>query len=583
MLLFAAAKKRRSRVVSECESRNLRKEDCMLKFLHAATLRPKMRLALCGAACLTAGLFCGWPAIAAAQSGKGPADPQVVDEGGQEDQEEPVPQRVVDPQRPDDKPGADQGSPQTPASPAYPYPRVVRLELSPAAEPMPALKYSLLPTASARKTGNAATRYYRAMMMHLQVTGNQQGDARKQYTDAFSKLLDQPLADFDVTLADTMFPATSGTLREIREGAARENCDWSLQLQQMEGMEVVSFLLPDVQEMRTLSRLLTIQAKRNMVQKKWDEAISDVQSGYQLGIHACAEPILISNLVGIAIAQQMNNLVEQSCGQPDSPNLYWALAMLPEEQWSMHRAMDVERDFLFRMFPYLRDAETVDRTASEWQTLFDKSLADMDQLGLASGVLGAGKTMQGWEARLQMTAMLTLSYSGAKAELIKSGMPKEKVEKMPIGQVAAIQTARTYRYVGGEMAKWNYLPYDKIGQRQEETMNRLKGEGWLSPGPSAKDPLSVCSLLLPAMEQVRRAEVRLQQQIAGLQTIEAIRMQMAKSGKLPQTLEEVEVVPVPDNPATGKPFPYTVKDGMAELRLDGLPLQNQVIYQLKAR
>jgi len=82
---------------------------------------------------------------------------------------------------------------------------------------------------------------------------------------------------------------------------------------------------------------------------------------------------------------------------------------------------------------------------------------------------------------------------------------------------------------------------------------------------------------------VRQSEVRFQQQIAGLQVVEAIRMHLALTGKMPKKLEQIEVVPVPDNPATGKPFPYTVRQGVVELHLDGLPEHLQVIYQLKAR
>ena len=39
----------------------------------------------------------------------------------------------------------------------------------------------------------------------------------------------------------------------------------------------------------------------------------------------------------------------------------------------------------------------------------------------------------------------------------------------------------------------------------------------------------------------------------------------ANAGKLPASLDEIKVVPVPLNPATGKPFLYRVVDGRAEL------------------
>lgn len=545
--------------------------------------RLRQQLAMLG---LALGMVAGGVDGAWAQPGKAPPDPQIVDDG--EGGAEAIPQQAppgqapvpFDPQRPDDNPATE----STTTAEAQRYPRIVKLELSPAAEPSPALRYSLLVPVERRQPGNAATRYYRAMILHLERMNNQLADARKEYNDSFNKLLEQPISEFDLQLADRWFPAGSVVISEVRAGAMREQCDWSFQLQTIEGVAVLGFLLPDLQEMRGLNRMLTIDAKRQIVQKNWERAIEDLQGGYQVGIHCNAEPLLIANLVGIACASQMNGVVEQMCGQPDSPNLYWALATLPQHHWSMQRSFEIERDMVFRIFPYLRDAETTERTPEEWQRLFDASLKEIYQFNLVSGLQGPGYSMQSWEARMQMAAMMAITYTAVKEDLIKSGMKKEQVEKMPIGQVAAIQTARTFRHVSSEMLKWNYLPYDKVEDRQRETMDRLREEGWMSSTPSAKDPMRVCSILLPAMETVRQSEVRFQQQIAGLQVIEAIRMHLAMTGKMPKKLEQIEVVPVPDNPATGKPFPYTIgQGGVVELHLEGLPEHLQVIYQLKAR
>lgn len=541
----------------------------------ANQIRLRQSFAILG---VSLGLAMGSGGLAWGQPGKAPPDPQIVD--GEDGATPEVPGQVQgppDPQRPDDDPAA-----KTVVEEQR-YPRIVKLELSPAAEPSPALKYTLLPPVEQRQPGNAAPRYYRAMILHLETMSNQTAEARREHTDAMNKLLEQPLANFDLSLSQRLFPESSGVMSELRAGVLREKCDWSLQLQTLEGLEVLGFLLPDLQQMRGMNRFVTIDARRQIVQKNWDKAIEDLQSGYQIGIHCNEEPILICNLVGIACASQMNNVVEQMCGQPDSPNLYWALAMLPRESWSMQRSIDVERDLVFRIFPYLRDAETAERSAEEWQRLFDRSMKDLYKFNLVSGMQGPGHSMEGWEAQLQMSAMVAITYNAAKADLIKSGMDKAKVEKMPVGQVAAIQTARSYRHISSEMLKWNYLPFDKVGDRQQELGQKLRDEGYLGSGPSAKDPMRVCSLLLPSMESVRQAEVRFQQQIAGLQVIEAIRMHLAAKGKLPKKLEQIEVVPVPDNPATGKPFPYSIRDGVAELHLDGLFEHNQVIYQLKAR
>jgi hypothetical protein len=61
--------------------------------------------------------------------------------------------------------------------------------------------------------------------------------------------------------------------------------------------------------------------------------------------------------------------------------------------------------------------------------------------------------------------------------------------------------------------------------------------------------------------------MRHDRRIAGLRAVEALRLYAAShEGKLPEALSQVKEVPVPDDPATGKPFEYR-RDGVAALLL----------------
>jgi hypothetical protein len=87
-------------------------------------------------------------------------------------------------------------------------------------------------------------------------------------------------------------------------------------------------------------------------------------------------------------------------------------------------------------------------------------------------------------------------------------------------------------------------------------------------GGKEREVLPIARLLLPAMHAVRNAQVRLERDVAALRVIEALRMYAAEhDGRLPQTLEDIETVPVPTNPATGKAFAYRLdgKTGILEL------------------
>ena len=92
---------------------------------------------------------------------------------------------------------------------------------------------------------------------------------------------------------------------------------------------------------------------------------------------------------------------------------------------------------------------------------------------------------------------------------------------------------------------------------------------------------------LPAVLKVRLAQIRLERKLALLRAIEALRMQAAVRGDgLPEKLDEVTIVPVPDDPGTGRPFEYQREGHVATLtsRIPGEPLQTTGLrYRLTLR
>ena len=91
---------------------------------------------------------------------------------------------------------------------------------------------------------------------------------------------------------------------------------------------------------------------------------------------------------------------------------------------------------------------------------------------------------------------------------------------------------------------------------------------------------------IPAMFNVYAASVRLDRHIAALRCIEAIRLHAAANGgKLPAKLSDIKAVPVPTDPATGRPFVYRVQGDRVTLRdpprPDGSPaLPTPLFYEI---
>lgn len=431
---------------------------------------------------------------------------------------------------------------------------VVSFSTVPQAEPDPPLKYTLIPEYMEVQPGNAATAYYRAIALMPR-------DEKSQFGDAQSKWLEVPLSEFPKDEARAWLGSYHNTLAEVRVGTLRETCDWNHRIRELKGMETFAFLLPELQEARAIARVLRVKSRLEIAEGNYSQALDTMTMGYRLAENAATSPTLISDLVGIAIAQMMNASV-QDWIESGGPNLYWALASLPDPVVDMRAALNQEMHLPMKVFPFLQDPETAMHSPEQWRQIIAESVQQLAQLS------DSGNMSSNWLAQAATTAMIMTGYPTAKRELIDSGMDAAKVEAMPVGQVVAIQSARAYRKVYQESMKWTLLPYWQSYRRMHATFVELREKGLFGKPGDMPAVIPIASLLLPAIEHATFAPVRLQREIGALQTIEALRMAAAaNNGQLPQSLEQLEPCPAPLDPLTGKAFDYRVENGVGILIL----------------
>ena len=60
--------------------------------------------------------------------------------------------------------------------------------------------------------------------------------------------------------------------------------------------------------------------------------------------------------------------------------MYWAIATLPPAIVDVRKALEFERGFPAQIFPFLKDAETVERSPQEWQRILEQSVIDVGKL-----------------------------------------------------------------------------------------------------------------------------------------------------------------------------------------------------------
>lgn len=97
---------------------------------------------------------------------------------------------------------------------------------------------------------------------------------------------------------------------------------------------------------RHLAYVLALEARLQIAEGKYDEAIGVMQTGLTMGNHIGQGPTLIHGLVGVAISALMVKQVEEFVQLPDAPSLYGALKALPKPFVDLNKQIELERENL---------------------------------------------------------------------------------------------------------------------------------------------------------------------------------------------------------------------------------------------
>jgi hypothetical protein len=417
------------------------------------------------------------------------------------------------------------------------------LILSPAGEPIPALKYRLLPSSADLNPGDAAPIY-------LRIRHEMSDEGWKQLNEKPYKWLALPLKDFPTAEARQFVDQWSGRLKQIEFGARRKTCEWNYTVPEQR-RDVIGILLPDAQSMRVWGRLLALKARVEIAEKRFDDAIETIETSLAFARHTSQGPFAINGLVGIAIAFIMLDRCEELIDQPGAPNLYWALTALPRPLIGMRDQLEVERTHFNNLIPELTEAELAKpRTAAEWSSLLARiheglvrwSRFDAPKADPAHAFEDQSKNeLSGFKAAVLPKARESLRKSRR--------MTDDQLGAKTDDQLVALTVADRYREIWDDWFKLTYLPVRDFLPRFTEAdrlADAVKGS-----------PFMPFVQLLPSVNSVMMAELRLDRRVAALRVLEAIRINAAEhNGALPESLSQIKAVSVPDDPATGQPFEY---------------------------
>jgi hypothetical protein len=421
--------------------------------------------------------------------------------------------------------------------PAAAKPAVFALTVSPAAEPVPALKYHLLPPPEELVRGNAAPIY-------LRVIWEQKPDWHRFIREEPRRLLKFSLAEMPLEEAHKAVDAVSNELEQFAAAALRADCDWEYVTE----ADPTRTLLPDAQSMRTFSAAIQLQTRIHVREKDPRAAVAAIGNGMTLASNIAKAPFLVTGLVGLAISESTLGELDQVIGCEGAPNLYWALAELPTHLISFRKGLGTDGSLIRDRFPEL----AVHDASIDWAALSQRMRAWAVEVAK-------------WELPNKGAAEIDVNVSPARLTMARGELSKisdfsaTQTAAMSDAEVEVRYTIALHRVIYDAWRKWYYVPYDRLPHEVAAQTAQLRSEA------QQRELYPLVSLLAPLRGNLRLGQERLERLLARQQAIEALRMHAAAEGRFPQSLIDVNVVPVPVDPATGKPFAYQLDGDVAVL------------------
>ena len=201
--------------------------------------------------------------------------------------------------------------------------------------------------------------------------------------------------------------------------------------------------------------------------------------------------------------------LEELLEQPRCPNLYWALTDLPEPLISLRTGIDGERLILWTLFREL--SSTSPMSAEQINKFIDPLDATIRQ------VAEPGNRLRDHFASL---AKDPEKVRAARKRLVAGGLLEPSVSAFPAEQVILLDEARECQARFDEIVKIVKFPDWQFEALLREFERRQRSQSIL-----AKELFGLTSLV-----NARRSVARLDQRIALLRHVEAVRMYAAEHG-----------------------------------------------------
>jgi hypothetical protein len=411
--------------------------------------------------------------------------------------------------------------------------------------PDPLLRYRLWPAPEHRRDENPAALVNRAVILSLQVSP----DTKKDFVERYERWKEMPAESLPREEVRQLLSRYSHVFGELARCENLMRIDYNLQLDQLSATEMIMTLLPELQEMRQLARLIELRARLAIAEEHWDDVVDDCRLGFRLAeVAGHSTNFLVGRLVGLAVSGTMMGVIEEAIQRPACPNLYWALVSLPDERlFEMREALEYESLLLPRVLSAAGAIPPQPIGAEAAREKLRAIVRQANQMMQSSGENGLPDAA----VDLMTGAYVVVLAEPARELLALTPQWAERAHELSASEAVLRASKLKLDRVRDRWIAWSMLPTEVWDEYAPER------QAAFSIQASLVDVLERLPwLLMPAVDAARSAGRRAQQQRNLLLTLEAIRMHAAETGELPLTTEHMRPVPAWGDAMAAQPFGY---------------------------
>jgi hypothetical protein len=426
------------------------------------------------------------------------------------------------------------------------------LVVTPSPPPRNLYRWQLLPGLLVQKPGDAVELYTKAQAALTEAEPD-----RKEFSKLEEELRKQrgtPWKDADRKRLKEIAEKFKKPLDLVHEAARREQANWDFAVDRLRKTGIVA-RLPEVEKMSEFLPLLVVRARLALLEDRVEEAVQVAATCLSLARQINECPTILAHTIAREHANAALDILTDCIQHPACPSLYGSLTDLPRSLLPAYRAYEGERIACYGTVPGLTKV-----VANPAGTELDADTTEKI-IRLYRGLINDDPPRPEFQIvdRVTLGTAMQKKHDAAKEAMRAAGFDEETIKKTSPLNAGLLHAIYQYEEALGGMAAASMLPFPQARVQFEAIRKKFprKAPNPLGPEVSA---LPLWLIFLPAGESVLMADLRLQQRLGLLRVAEGLRQHAAQAGKWPEKLADVKVVPLPDDPATGKPFAYT-RDG----------------------